>query len=211
MKKILLVGGTGGLGSKIVKNFDNKFKCISVGSKVCNVMDEIMVSNYIDSIDFDIVIYLSVKNINGLIHRQTNESINQQLNVNISGFLNVLRSCTPKLREKGYGRIIYLSSILSKKPIKGAGIYAASKSFCESIVRTYALENASYGITANAIQLGYFDVGLIKEVPKHILDNVIDTIPQKRLGKSDEITSLIETIIDTEYINGVVLTMAGGL
>jgi 3-oxoacyl-[acyl-carrier protein] reductase len=211
MKKILLIGGTGGLGSKIIKNLENKFECISVGSKICDVTDETKVTKYLNSIDFDIVIYLSVKNIDGLIHKQTNESINQQLNVNVFGFLNVLRGCTLKLREKGYGRIIYISSILSKKPIKGTGIYSASKSFCESIIKTYSLENTKYGITSNSIQLGYFDAGLIKKVPKDILDNVINTIPQKRLGRSVEISNLIETIINTEYINGTVITIAGGL
>ena len=211
MKKILLVGGTGGLGSKIIKDLGEKFECISVGSMFCDVTDETKVNKYLNSVDFDIVIYLSVKNIDGLIHKQTNESINQQLNVNVFGFLNVIRSCTPKLREKGYGRIIYISSILSNKPIKGTGIYSASKSFCESIIKTYSLENARYGITSNAIQLGYFDAGLIKKVPKHILDDVINTIPQKRLGRSVEISSLIETIINTEYITGTVITIAGGL
>lgn len=211
MKKILLIGGTGGLGSKISKNLENKFECISVGSKICDVTDEIKVNEYLNSIDFDVVIYLSVKNIDGLIHKQTNESINQQLNVNVFGFLNVLRSCTPKLREKRYGRIIYISSILSKKPIKGTGIYSASKSFCEAIIKTYSLENTKYGITSNSIQLGYFDAGLIKKVPKDILDNVINTIPQKRLGMAIELSNLIETIINTEYINGTIISITGGL
>ncbi len=211
MKKILLIGGTGGLGSEIIKDLEDKFECISVGSKSCDVSDEAKVSEYLNSIDFDIVVYLSVKNIDGLIHKQTNESINQQLDVNVFGFLNVLRGCTPKLREKGYGRIIYISSILSTKPIKGAGIYSASKSFCESIIKTYSLENTRYGITSNVIQLGYFDAGIIKKVPKHILDDVINTTPQRRLGKPVEISNLIETIINTEYINGTTITIAGGL
>jgi len=209
MKKILLIGGTGGLGSKIIKDLENEFECISVGSKICNVTNE--VNKYLDSIDFDIIIYLSVKNIDGLIHKQTNKSITQQLNVNVFGFLNVLRSCTLKLREKGYGRIIYISSILSKEPRTGTGIYSASKSFCESIIKTYSLENTKYGITSNSIQLGYFDAGLIKKVPKDILNNVIDMIPQKRLGYPAEISSLIKTIINTEYINGTTITISGGL
>jgi len=211
MKKILFIGGTGGLGSEIIKNLEDKFECISAGSNLCDVTDETKVTKYLDSIDFDIVIYLSVKNIDGLIHNQTNDSVNQQLNVNVLGFLNILRSCTPKLREKGYGRIIYMSSILSTKPIKGAGIYAASKSFCESIIKTYTLENTKYGITSNSIQLGYCDVGLIDEVPEHILTNVINTIPQKRLGRAIEVSNLIETIINTEYINGTTITITGGL
>jgi len=211
MKKILFIGGTGGIGREIIKDLGNKFECISAGSKICDVTDETKVSNYLDSIDFDVIVYLSVKNIDGLVHKQTNEIINQQLDVNVFGFLNVLRACTPKLREKGYGRVIYISSILSTKPIKGTGIYSASKSFCESIIRTHSLENTKYGITSNSIQLGYYDTGLIKKVPKHVLADVINAIPQKRLGNSAEISNLIETIINTEYINGTMITIAGGL
>jgi len=210
MKKILLIGGTGGLGSKIAKNLENRFECTSVGSKLCDVTDEIKVNNFLNSIDYDIIIYLSVKNIDGLLHKQTNENVKQQLDVNLFGFLNILRTATPKLREKGYGRIIYISSVLSKKPIKGTGIYSASKSFCENIIRTHSLENSKYGITSNAIQLGYFDAGLIENVPKEILDGVIKTIPQKRLGKCEEISNIVETIINTEYINGTTISITGG-
>ena len=211
MKKILFMGGTGGLGLALIKNLKDNYECISAGSKDCDVTDESKVTKYINSVDFDALIYLSVKNIDGFIQRQTNESIRQQLDVNVFGFLNVLRACTPKLREKGYGRVIYLSSILSTKPMQGTGIYAASKSFCESVIRTYSLENTRYGITANSIQLGYYNAGIIKQVPEHILENVINTIPQKRLGYPTEIANLIDAIIKTEYLNGTMITIAGGL
>lgn len=210
MKKVLLIGGTGGLGSKIAKNLEGEFECISVGSKLCDVTDETKVTEYLNTIDYDVIIYLSVKNIDGLLHKQSNEEVKQQLDVNLFGFLNVLRTTTPKLREKGYGRIIYISSVLSKKPIKGTGIYAASKSFCENIIKTHSLENSKYGITSNTIQLGYFDAGLIDNVPETILNNVISTIPQKRLGKCVEISDLIKTIISTEYINGTTISITGG-
>ena len=156
------------------------------------------------------VIYLSVKNIDGQIHKQTNECVKEQLDVNVFGFLNILRACTPKLREKGWGRIIYVSSVLAKKPIRGTGIYSASKSFCESIIKTHSLENSKYGITSNAIQLGYFDGGLTEKVPENILDGVIKSIPQKRLGECEEISNLIKTIIHTEYINGTTISITGG-
>jgi NAD(P)-dependent dehydrogenase (short-subunit alcohol dehydrogenase family) len=157
-----------------------------------------------------VVIYLSVKNIDGQIHKQSDGDIENQLDVNIFGFLNVLRACTPTLREKGWGRVIYVSSVLAHKPIRGTGIYSASKSFCESIIKTHSLENSKYGITSNSIRLGYFDGGLTEKVPSEILHNVIKSIPQKRLGESEEISNLIETIINTEYINGTTISITGG-
>ena len=211
MKKILLIGGTGGLGKQLSEELKNEYECISVGSRSCDVNNEDQVQNtfYVHN-DVDVIIYLSVKNIDGLIHKQTFDSIEEQLNVNVKGFLNVLRYSTQKMRDRGFGRVIYISSVLSKKPIRGTGIYSASKSFCENIIKTYSLENSKYGITANSIQLGYFEGGLTENVPEEVLNNVLKNIPLKRLGKVSEMSNLIKTIIETEFINGTNLSITGG-
>ena len=210
MKKILLIGGTGGLGKQIELILKTEYECISVGSKNCDVTNEENVINVLNKTKPDIIIYLSVKNIDGLIHKQTNEDVTKQLNVNLIGFLNVLRNCTQNMRESGFGRIIYISSVLSKKPIRGTGIYSASKSFCDNIIKTYSLENSKYGITSNSIQLGYFDGGLTEKVPDNILQSVKNNIPLKRLGTVEEMKELIKTIIKTEYINGTNISITGG-
>jgi 3-oxoacyl-[acyl-carrier protein] reductase len=210
MKKILLIGGTGGLGKQLTEHLESSYSCVSIGYKTLDVTNEEHVKSFLEKIDFDIIIYLSVKNIDGLIHKQTKETTEDQINVNLYGFLNILRHSTIKLREKGYGRIIYISSVLSKKPIRGTGIYSACKSFCDNIIRTYSLENSKYGITSNSIQLGYFEGGLTDKVPTDILQNVKNNISLKRLGKVEEISSLIKTIISTEYINGTNISITGG-
>lgn len=209
MKKILLFGGTGGIGSKLQEHLSKNYECVSIGSKKCDVTDEVSVKKFLESIDFDIIIYLSVKNYDGLIHKQTNELVKEQVDVNIFGFLNVLRHSTEKMREKKFGRVIYISSVLSKNPIRGTGIYSASKSFCDNLIKTYSLENSKYGITSNSIQLGYFDGGLTEKVPQEVLSNVLKMIPLKRLGKVSEMSNLLSTIIETEYINGTNLSITG--
>jgi 3-oxoacyl-[acyl-carrier protein] reductase len=209
MKKILLFGGTGGLGSKLQEYLSKNYECLSISSKTCDVTDEVVVKKFLESVDFDIIIYLSVKNYDGLIHKQTNELVKEQVDVNIFGFLNVLRHSTEKMREKKFGRVIYISSVLSKNPIRGTGIYSASKSFCDNLIRTYSLENSKYGITSNSIQLGYFEGGLTEKVPPEVLSNVLKMIPLKRLGMVSEMSNLVSTIIETEYINGTNLSITG--
>lgn len=210
MKKILLIGGTGGLGKQLFTELQKEYKCISVGSKDCDVTDEENVKNTINLHNPDIIIYLSAKNIDGFIHKQTIDTINFQLNVSLIGFLNVLRYSTELMRNKKYGRIIYISSVLSKKPIRGTGIYSASKAFCDNLIKTYSLENSKYGITSNSIQLGYFEGGLTDKVPSNILEGVLSKISLKRLGNAVEMTELIKTIIKTEYINGTNISITGG-
>jgi len=210
MKKLLLVGGTGGLGVQLMDSLKETYECTSIGSKICDVTNEEKVKEFFSNNSFDIIIYLSVKNIDGLIHKQKSSNITEQLNVNVVGFLNVLRYSTDSMREKNYGRVIYISSILSKNPIRGTGIYSASKAFCDNLIKTYSLENSKYGITSNSIQLGYFEGGLTNKVPEEILTNVLKTIPLKRLGKINEMSNLIKTIIETEYINGTNILITGG-
>lgn len=207
--KIILFGGTGGLGSALKENL-TEHECISVGSKLCDVTDEQTVKELVERVDPDVIVYLSVKNIDGLIHKQIQGDIVMQFAVNSLGFLNVLKSCTEKMRAKKFGRVIYISSVMSTCPIRGTGIYSATKAFSDSIIRTYALENSKYGITANSIQLGYFEVGLVSKVPPLILESVIKDIPLKRLGRVTEFASMVRQIIDNEYLNGANIRLNGG-
>jgi len=210
MKRMLLFGGTGGLGSQLVNLLSTEYECVSIGSKICDVTNDNSVKEFINKTDFDIIIYLSVKNIDGLIHKQTLDNVTKQLDVNLNGFINVIRHSTEKMRANKFGRIIYISSVLSKNPIRGTGIYSASKAFCDNLIKTYSLENSKYGITANSIQLGYFDGGLTERVPEDVLSNVLKSIPLKRLGYVSEMSNLIKTIIETEYINGTNISITGG-
>lgn len=209
-KKVVILGGTGGLGTQLTQHLSKNYECIPVGSKMCDVTDELEVKSFLESIEFDVIIYLPVKNIDGLLHKQTHDSVVEQLDVNILGFLNVLRHSTEKFRQKKFGRVIYISSVLSENPIRGTGIYSASKAFCDNIIKTYSLENSKYGITSNSIQLGYFEGGLTNKVPEEILSKVLDKIPLKRLGMVEEMSNLVSTIIETQYINGTNLSITGG-
>ena len=104
MKKILLVGGTGGLGNQLTEHLSLNYTCISVGSKILDVTNEEQVKDFLSSNYYDVIIYLSVSNIDGLIHKQTKETAESQINVNLFGFLNVLRHCTNKLRDQKYDK-----------------------------------------------------------------------------------------------------------
>lgn len=208
---IILFGGSGGLGSKLSAFLEKKHQVTSLSSKNINITDSEAVNNFFSTTDADVVINFAGINIDGLIHKQSPEDVKKQLDVNISGLMNIMRGCIPKMRDKKFGRIICISSVLALRPIKGTSTYSGTKAFIDNLVRTCALENAKYGITCNSIQSGYFDGGLAYKVPENVLKSVIERVPLNRLGKIEELNNCIEFIINTEFLTGSNIDLSGGL
>jgi NAD(P)-dependent dehydrogenase (short-subunit alcohol dehydrogenase family) len=211
---IVVFGGSGGLGKPLCEQLVSLYPDVivhPVSSKDVNITDEESIKAYLGLNKPAVVINLAIVNVDGLLHKRDAESLKKQLDVSVTGSVNIFRHAIPFMRENNYGRLIYISSILSRKPIMGTSIYSASKAFNDNLIRTVALENAKYHVTANSIQLGYFEGGLTERVPEPIIKQVMEQIPLKRLGRIDELANAIKFIIDTEYVTGGNLTMAGGL
>lgn len=210
--KIVLFGGTGGLGQLIYPFLEEDFDVFAIGTAHLQVTKEESVKEFFDKQGYiPNIIYMSVCNYDGVIHKLESNHVIPQIEVNIRGFLNVLKCGLPAMRANAYGRIIYLSSILSERPIPGTGIYAATKAFNDNIVRTCALENVKYNITCNSLQLGYFAAGLTRKVPQNVLTQVMAKIPAKRLGNGEDLVTAIRFILDSPYLTGSSIVLDGGL
>ena len=137
--------------------------------------------------------------------------VKRQLEVNIEGNLNILANCLPTMREKKFGRIILISSVLASKPVAGTGVYSGCKAFIDNLVKTCSIENLQHGITCNSIQLGYFDGGMTYDIPEKIREDFKNNIPLKRWGKIIELENTIRYLINTEYVTGCSLKINGGI
>ncbi len=213
-KNIALFGGTGGLGSQLVEELKLKYNVIPLGSKDVDIQDFEAVSDFFQHNEIDIVLNFSGVNYDSFMHKYSKENIKERdrlIDINIKGTSNIVSNALVKMREKKYGRIVLVSSILAESPVVSTGIYAGCKGFIDSLTKTVALENASKGITCNSIQLGYFDGGLTYDIPEEFRNGIIKTIPMKRLGKVKEIAKIIEMFIDVEYITGTNIKVNGGL
>lgn len=213
MKKIVIFGGTGGLGSKITERLTD-YELFSLGSKDIDVTDNKAVQHFFETNDVDIVINMSGVNHDCFIHKLplcNEDLINKQIDVNIKGNLNILGNCLTNMRNNLYGRIITISSVLAEKPVVGTGIYAGCKGFIDSLVKVVALENSSKNITCNSIQLGYFDGGLTYNIPENFRQSVLDTIPMNRWGTIDELENVIRFLINTPYVTGTNIKINGGI
>jgi len=214
MRKIAFFGGTSGLGSQ-VKNYLTEHTIDVVGSNLVNFENLETIDSYFkNNKDIEVLIIFNNYNYNSFMHKYTNDTDNQllkQININITGITQSITRALKSMREQRFGRIIIASSITVDRNVMGTGIYAASKAYMENLVKTISIENASTGITANCIQLGYMDGGLTYTLSPDFIETIVNSIPAKRLGKPEEIANTIKYLIDTEYVNGSTIKITGGL
>ena len=108
-----------------------------------------------------------------------------------------------------WGRIIHISSEKALRGTVGSSIYSSSKSALAGLSRGIAKEYARFGITSNIINLGYFDSGLLRKLPKKTKERFVDSIPTKKLGSPKNITSCIKFLIESDFTNGSSITIDG--
>ncbi len=150
-------------------------------------------------------------NYNSFAHKSDPQKWGKVIKTNLVGTYNLIRVVLPRMRENNYGRIINFSSVVAVKGTPGVSAYAATKSAFWGLSKSIAIENASKNITINNINLGYSELGMIKEVPEQYLEQIKNEIPMKRLCKPEEILSTVNYLINTGYITGEALNLNGGL
>lgn len=220
MKTIALFGGSGGLGSQLKLPLElgnqslpleKKYNVISLSSKDVDITSGSALETFFNENNVDIVINSSGYNYNSFLHKIDDWSeVDKIIDVNILGNVKLLNKSLPKMRENGYGRIILISSVLSKKVVQGTSLYSGTKAFIDNLVKTASAENIGKGITCNSIQLGYFDGGMCHRLPEKFKEPIRKSIGLKRWGSIDELYNTIEYLIDTEYITGQNIEISGG-
>ena len=214
MKTIALFGGTGGLGSQLAPLLKESYNVIAVGSKHVDVTNYNDVKTFFNNNEIDIVINLSGYNYDSFLHKYTEDSyseIEKQLDINIKGTINVTSCALPRMRERQYGRLILISSVLADHPVISTSIYSGCKGFVDSFTKTVALENIGKNVTCNSLQLGYFDGGLTYKIPETFIETVKNNIPAKRWGSIEELYNTVNYLIKTSYITGQNINISGGI
>ena len=149
---------------------------------------------------------------NSFAHKSDVVEWNNVIDVNVKGVFHVIREILPLMREQKFGRIINLSSVVVKKATLGISAYTASKSALIGLTKSLAVENGSMGITANAINLGYVNLGMgINDVPEVYQEKIEKQIPLNRFCEPEEVFLTVRYLIQTEYVNGAAIDINGGL
>jgi acetoacetyl-CoA reductase len=135
------------------------------------------------------------------------------LDTNLDGVFNVTRQVVGQMIKRGTGRIINISSVNGQKGQFGQANYSAAKAGILGFSKALARELAYKKITVNSVCPGYVATQMMKAIPKHVLDGIVDQIPMNRLADPDEIAAAVAFLASDEgsYITGAELAVNGGL
>jgi acetoacetyl-CoA reductase len=147
------------------------------------------------------------------VRRMTVDDWHAVLRVNLSGAFYMVQAVLEHMLERGFGRIINISSVVGETGAFGQANYAASKSGLLGFTKSLALETGRKRITVNCVAPGYTDTDMVAAVPGDVLERYISLIPVGRLGRPDEVARVVHFLAedDASYITGALIPVNGGL
>ena len=147
------------------------------------------------------------------VRKMTPQEWDHVIHVNLSGAFYLSKAILQHMLDRGYGRIINISSVIGSAGGFGQANYASAKSGLFGLTMSLALETASKGITVNAVTPGYITTDMTAAVPPNVMEKLVARIPVGRLGEPNEVARVVEFLADPEssYITGQVYPVNGGL
>ena len=148
-----------------------------------------------------------------MLHKMDVRQWSDVIRTNLDSCFNMSKCVIDSMREKGFGRIINISSVNGQAGQAGQTNYSSTKAGMIGFTKSLALETANKGITVNCVAPGYIDTEMVQAVPQEILDKIIKSkIPLGRLGKPEEIAEAVLYLAKDEsgFITGTTLNVNGG-
>ena len=145
--------------------------------------------------------------------KMTPEDWKAVIDTNLNSMFNVTKQVVPGMVEKGWGRIIQISSVNGEKGQSGQTNYSAAKAGMHGFTMALAQEMAAKGVTVNTVSPGYIGTDMVNAIKPAILEKIIETIPVKRLGTPAEIGSIVAWLAgeDSGFTTGADFSCNGGL
>jgi acetoacetyl-CoA reductase len=145
--------------------------------------------------------------------KMTPEDWRTVIDTNLNSMFNVTKQVVPDMIERGWGRIVQISSVNGEKGQAGQTNYSAAKAGMHGFTMALAQELAAKGVTVNTVSPGYIGTDMVRAIKPEILDKIISTIPVKRLGTPEEIGSIVAWLAgpDSGFTTGADFSCNGGL
>ncbi len=241
MKNVLLMGASGGLGRHFTKGLaENGYnlalqynenpgkldECLKelnqpslkINTYKADITNEDSVKNLVDKVkaDFgsiDILINNAGLSINAVSWKLPADDWSNVISVNLTGPFLCTKHVLPVMRQNKWGRIIYISSVVPQIGLAGTAAHSASKAGLGGLCKTISKEVIKNNITANVISLGYFDAGLLYQIPEEIRNQIKESIPLKEFGSPAEVLECLLYVCsgNASYLTGQTINLNGGL
>jgi len=238
-KVALVTGGTGGIGAaiclklaesgaRVATNYRNEEKARAWQAEAKKASHDIAIYQ-VDVSDFDACqslaeqiekdlgpIDILVNNAgitkDGMFKKMSKEKWDAVMSINLDGLFNITKPLIEGMTDRGWGRIINISSINGQKGQLGQTNYAASKAGMHGFTMALAQEVARKGVTVNTVSPGYIATEMVMAVSEEIRNSIIAGIPVNRLGTSEEIAALVDFLASDEagFATGADFSMNGG-
>ncbi len=145
--------------------------------------------------------------------KMSREDWDAVIETNLNSMFNVTKQVVADMVEKGFGRIVNISSVNGAKGQAGQTNYSAAKAGMHGFSMALAQEMATKGVTVNTVSPGYVGTDMVKAIRPDVLEKIVGTVPVKRLGEPSEIASIISWLASDEggYATGAEFAVNGGL
>jgi len=161
----------------------------------------------------DILVNNAGITIDGVFRKMSKEDWYGVIDTNLNSLFNVTKQVIDDMVERGFGRIINISSVNGQKGQFGQVNYSTAKAGIHGFTMALAQEVASKGVTVNTVSPGYVGTDMVRAIRPEVLEKIVGTIPVRRLGNPEEIGSIIAWIAsdDGGYATGSDFSLNGGL
>jgi 3-oxoacyl-[acyl-carrier protein] reductase len=214
-RRALVTGGSRGIGAAIVQALqDDGVEVVAPLRGEMDLSDTASIQGYLaGGPAFDILVNNAGINVLNEMGKIESDDWARMIQVNLTAPLELIQGVSPGMRERGWGRIVNVSSIFSLVTREWRGAYSAVKSGLNVLTRTAAVELAPYGVTVNAVCPGYVETDLTRKnnTPEQIAQ-IAQTIPARRLAQPAEIARLVAFLCGEEntYLTGQTVVADGG-
>ena len=240
-KNVIVTGATRGIGREIaltlaqnganiamnyrnlnseVEDLINEIKSFGVDALAikCDVSITEEVDNFVKEVKshyntIDVLVNNAGITKDGLILRMKEEDFDDVLDVNLKGTFNTTKSVSSIMVRQKYGKIINISSVVGIAGNAGQCNYAASKAGVIGFSKSVARELASRNINVNVVAPGYINTDMTKYLPDKVKEEIIKSIPMKKIGDPKEVANLVLFLSSnlSDYITGQVINVDGGM